>query len=262
MFLKMIGGNTVIDCVAPTSSDFSQFLRTYLGIMDGSLLATQLCHGCRTAFRLLSQEGADAFIGHAMCCSEIRGNARQTAHNTIVEGLRRLACDAGIVVTVEPNGCCGNDDGRRPDLKFELSDGRTVLIDVTLVSPYADHCVIAAGTTCGAAANAAADAKRRKYADIVNVARKIEFMPYVVESLGFFHNDALKIGNIIVDEYKERMSNSDSPAAISMQHMFTWRVSHTMIMAAHSAAAKLARSRFYVRSDQQRIAPPRDLGEA
>ncbi len=139
--------------------------------------------------------------GHALICPG--GSSTQLRHNKLVRRLHDALRRLGLRVGMEHGG--GLDDHRRPGdlIIFGFDDGRDMLVDVTVVSPFTDGRISAlAENGPGAAADLAAEAKVKKYADLDT--EQYTFVAFAVETTGAIGHAAKKL----CQQIHERRSRS------------------------------------------------------
>ena len=111
----------------------------------------------------------------------------------------RALAVSGVVAILEPRGL-DRGDGRRPDgiTIFPFRQGKMLMWDATCVNTFSTTNIINCATAVGAAAIAAEERKRRRYAAL---ALRYDFVPLAVETSGVVgpaFNDLLQdIGNRI-----------------------------------------------------------------
>jgi hypothetical protein len=117
---------------------------------------------------------------HGLSCRLNSGRFPRHAHLNDV--IKRGLASAGIPSVLEPVGL-DRGDGRRPDglTVFPFTEGRSLIWDATCSDTFASSALIESATTPGAAARAAEDRKRRRYAEL---AQRYNFVPLAVETSG------------------------------------------------------------------------------
>jgi len=143
-----------------------------------SLCVPHNCH-CGT---LVDAQGL-----HAMVCKKAPGKiARHHVFNDII---CRAVGAAGIPAVKEPSGL-DRQDGKRPDglTLIPWHCGRSLVWDVTVVSPLAASYVDRAATDAGTEADMTATRKTEKYSTLSSAYR---FEPIAVENLGVFCSTTL-----------------------------------------------------------------------
>lgn len=122
----------------------------------------------------------DALGHHSLSCH--RNPGRLPRHAALNDVVYRALAAAGMVATLEPRGL-DRGDGRRPDgvTVFPFRRGRMLMWDTTCVNTFSTTYIINCATTAGAAALAAEERKRQRYAAL---AQRYDFMPLAVETTG------------------------------------------------------------------------------
>ena len=122
----------------------------------------------------------DALGHHSLSCH--RNPGRLPRHAALNDVVYRALAAAGVVATLEPRGL-DRGDGRRPDgiTVFPFRRGRMLMWDATCVNTFCSSSLVSCATSVGAAALAAEERKRQRYAAL---ARRYEFMPLAVETTG------------------------------------------------------------------------------
>ena len=116
---------------------------------------------------------------------------RLARHNAINDIIHRALGSAGVPAVLEPRGLTSSDE-RRPDglTMIPWSEGRCLAWDDATVSDsLAESHLNRTVHVAGAAAESAADAKIRKYADLP---RAVTFVPVAVEKLGPICSDGIE----------------------------------------------------------------------
>jgi hypothetical protein len=136
---------------------------------------------------------------HGLSCRLAAGRlARHSALNDIIH---RAFVSAGIPSVLEPRGLTSSDE-RRPDgmTMIPWSEGRCLAWDATVSDSLADSHLNRTVHVAGAAAELAADAKIRKYADLSTA---FVFVPVAVETLG----PICSAGEKLITELGRRIAN-------------------------------------------------------
>ena len=122
----------------------------------------------------------DAYGYHSLSCP--RNPGRQPRHTALNDLIYRALAAAGLSAILEPRGL-DRGDGRRPDgvTVFPFRRGRMLMWDATCVNTYASTHLLDCASTAGAAARAAEDRKRQRYAAL---ALRYDFTPLAVETSG------------------------------------------------------------------------------
>ena len=122
----------------------------------------------------------DAFGYHSLSCH--RNPGRLPRHAALNDLVYRALAAGGLVAILEPRGL-DRRDGRRPDgvTVFPFRRGRMLMWDATCVNTFSSSSLVSCATSVGAAALAAEDRKRQRYAAL---AQRYEFMPLAVETSG------------------------------------------------------------------------------
>ena len=126
---------------------------------------------------------------HGLSCKY--GPGRITRHNLLNELLCKALCSSGIPAIKEPTGLV-REDGKRPDglTLVPWSAGKSLTWDVTVADTLAQTNLPQTVHRSGAAAEAAAERKIRKYASI---ATKHMFVPVAFETLGPICSDGVNL---------------------------------------------------------------------
>ena len=148
-------------------------------------LPVQQPHRCRCG------DMSDALGHHSLSCKKNPG--RQPRHIALNDLMYRALAAAGIGAILEPVGL-DRGGGKRPDgiTVFPYRRGRMLMWDATCVNTFCKTNLIASASSAGAAALAAEESKRRKYAAL---AERYDFAPLAVETsgvLGSTFNDLLQ----------------------------------------------------------------------
>lgn len=154
-------------------------------------LAISLRLGCPTIepHRCSCGVIVDQLGHHGLCCRRSAG--RQSRHAALNDVIRRAFVTVNVPALLEPNGIA-RDDGRRPDgmTLIPWGRGRPLVWDATCVDTLAPSHLPGTSRTAGAAAGAAEDLKRRKYAAITG---NCTFVPFAVETMGPWGPQAHKL---------------------------------------------------------------------
>ena len=139
---------------------------------------------------------------HSVICSG--SGDRILRHNSIRDLVAETAREAGFRVQLEHGGGLG--DGRRPgDIAiFNFEKGKTLLIDVAVISPTSEghiHALLKGGA--GAAATAYEEKKRQKYADLEE--SRYDFSPFIIEVTGGFGDAAKALCSKLVDKRNDKL---------------------------------------------------------
>ena len=127
---------------------------------------------------------------YAMVCKKAPGKiARHHVFNDIIW---RAFDAAGIPAVKEPSGLDRQDRKRPHGLTLiPWRGGRSLVWDVTVVSPLAAFYVDREATDAGTVSNMAATRKTEKYSKYSTLSSAYQFEPIAVESLGVFSSTAL-----------------------------------------------------------------------
>lgn len=119
---------------------------------------------------------------HPLSCRFNSGRAPR--HAEVNDIIRRALQSAGFPSILEPVGLSRND-GKRPDgmTTFPLRCGKPVLWDFTCVDTFSSSHIIDSAIEAGSTANAAEEAKIRKYS---NLNSQYFFQPVAVETSGAY----------------------------------------------------------------------------
>ena len=134
----------------------------------------QQTHRCRCGTM------SDALGHHSLSCH--RNQGRLPRHAALNDVVYRALAAAGLAAILEPRGL-DRGDGRRPDgiTVFPFRQGRMLMWDSTCVNTFATTHIIDCASSAGAAARAAEDRKRQRYAAL---ALRYDFAPLAVETSG------------------------------------------------------------------------------
>jgi hypothetical protein len=196
--------------------DFRGALRLWMGRPLNEELNLGAAH-CFCGKPALPTFGAS----HMGSCTKGAGGHRIGRHRWLQDELYDICHESGLAVTREPKVDAPEDhnaeekeflDGSRTDLHVERLrvDARgpkgqrntkwiNVHVDVAFAEPGTDTGLSnGSATHRGAYAAVAANRKRRKYAGRVEKQGYV-FLPFIVETPGFFHEDALKFLKLITE---------------------------------------------------------------
>jgi len=121
---------------------------------------------------------------HAMVCKKAPGKIAR--HHVFNDVIWRAFGAAGIPAVKEPSGL-DRQDGLT---LIPWHGGRSLIWDVTVVSPLAASYVDRAATDAGTVADIAATRKTEKYSTLSSACR---FEPIAVENLGVFSSSTLNL---------------------------------------------------------------------
>ena len=121
-------------------------------------------------------------------------NNKIARHHVFNDIIWRAVGAAGIPAVKEPSGL-DRQDGKRPDglTLIPWHGGRSLLWDVTVVSPLAASYVDRAATDAGTVEDMIATRKTEKYSTLSSAYR---FEPIAVENLGVFSSTTLNLSLI------------------------------------------------------------------
>ena len=158
----------------------NESIRVAVGLRLGCVLCS--AHRCSCG-AVVSDRGI-----HGLSCRLAVG--RLARHNAINDIIHRALGSAGVPAVLEPRGLTSSDE-RRPDglTMIPWSEGRCLAWDATVSDSLADSHLNRTVHVAGAAAESAADAKIRKYADLP---RAVTFVPVAVETLGPICSDGIE----------------------------------------------------------------------
>ena len=158
----------------------NESIRVAVGLRLGCVLCS--AHRCSCG-AVVSDRGI-----HGLSCRLAVG--RLARHNAINDIIHRALGRAGVPAVLEPRGLTSSDE-RRPDglTMIPWSEGRCLAWDATVSDSLADSHLNRTVHVAGAAAESAADAKNRKYADLP---RSVTFVPVAVETLGPICSDGIE----------------------------------------------------------------------
>ena len=158
----------------------NESIRVAVGLRLGCALCS--AHRCSCG-AVVSDRGI-----HGLSCRLAAG--RLARHNAINDIIHRALGSAGVPAVLEPRGLTSSDE-RRPDglTMIPWSEGRCLAWDATVSDSLADSHLNRTVHVAGAAAESAADAKIRKYADLP---RAVTFVPVAVETLGPICSDRIE----------------------------------------------------------------------
>ena len=150
----------------------NETVRVAVALRLGASICTP--HPCRCG-RIM-----DHLRHHCLSCRYNTGRLPRHAHLSDV--VKRGLASAGVPSILEPVGL-DRGDGRRPDglTVFPFNEGRCLIWDATCVDTFSSSALIDSATEPGAAARAAEERKRRRYADL---AQRYRFVPLAVETSG------------------------------------------------------------------------------
>ena len=150
----------------------------------GLRLGTELCqvHQCAACDARVDARGS-----HALSCK--RNAGRTQRHHYINDLVWRAVTKAGIPALKEPHGLC-RSDGKRPDglTLIPWREGRCATWDVTVTDTVAPSYVALSSTAAASAAEAAAQRKEDKYAEL---SKTHHFFPLAFETMGPINRDGL-----------------------------------------------------------------------
>jgi len=153
-----------------SNQEFQNLCRYHLGI---PIRLPKACVLCKAA--------NDDFGDHSTICS--KGTSLTRRHNRIRDYLANEFKKAGFAVEVEPNDLCMYNDRRPGDVRvFCYKDNKDLLIDVTVTSSFNNMSL--ARNHAGYNLKKRADEKMRKYEKDLDNMDNVDFMPFVIESLG------------------------------------------------------------------------------
>jgi hypothetical protein len=141
---------------------------------------------------------------HCLSCQKNAG--RIARHSAINDIIRRTCATVHIPAILEPSGILRND-GKRPDgaTLMPWSKGKCLLWDATCSDTLAKTYISSTAHSAGAAALSAEKRKHKKYEGISN---KYLFVPFAVETLGPFGEEALAL---VKDLGKRLIESSGEP---------------------------------------------------
>ncbi|XP_047985709.1 uncharacterized protein LOC125225875 [Leguminivora glycinivorella] len=167
----------LVSLVALPSSNLGTLLTSSTFRLAVSL---RLGAACVTPHRCHCGAQVTKFGTHGLSCTKSAG--RSARHASLNDILRRALVSAGTPSVLEPTGLA-RDDGKRPDgmtlVPWKL--GRPLVWDATCVDTLAPSHLPGTSARASAAAEAAEQLKRRKYAAIDTGCM---FEPFGVETLG------------------------------------------------------------------------------
>ena len=141
---------------------------------------------------------------HPHCCVEIRRKAVTDRHDSVTKTFGDICKDAGCQVTLEPTMRLANQKekqaNKRADAIITTPDGKTFSIDTSVIHTTAK--TYASITVTDQLANRA-QTKAGKYAHIAQ-AHNHSFYPFIMTSMGTFHNKALDVLTHIAKIAKEQ----------------------------------------------------------
>ena len=123
---------------------------------------------------------SDKLGHHNLSCR--RDPGRLPRHAALNDVLHRALASAGVVAVLEPRGL-DRGDGRRPDgiTVYPFRRGKMLAWDATCVSTYSGSHLLDCAISAGAAARAAEDRKRQRYAAL---RQRYDFVPLAIETTG------------------------------------------------------------------------------
>jgi len=126
---------------------------------------------------------------HGMSCKKSKG--RLSRHGEANDVIARALRSAGVPNIKEPAGC-SRADGKRPDglTLVPWERGRPLVWDFTCCDTFAPTNVVTTAKKLGAAAEAASEAKKRKYGFLEGT---YIFAPIAVETTGVWAKEALSL---------------------------------------------------------------------
>ncbi len=148
-------------------------------------LGTKICH----PHRCRCGEAVDELGTHGLSCQK---NAGRLARHAEINDIIRRACSSIHVPSIlEPSGIYRND-GKRPDgvTLMPWSKGKCLLWDATCSDTLAKSYISSTSRSAGAAALSAEKRKHKKYE---GVAHLYKFVPFAVETLGPFGDEAMDL---------------------------------------------------------------------
>ena len=168
--------------------------------MAGSIAAVQ--QQPQTEVRLcvcgVDMRAADADMHHWMTCGS-NGNERTARHDCIKNVLKAHCNVALLTCAVKPEFAHASRDGGalRPDLLIDLSNSRTVMVDVTVSHPLRQTFFERASTRPLASCEDAARKKKEKYANL-SARFASDFVGFACETTGGLSQGAVRLLSDIV----------------------------------------------------------------
>jgi hypothetical protein len=163
---------------------------------------------------------------HAVTCKRGTSN-RKAKHDSVVRTVASFAREAGYSVLVDKRTPGAIERGRPGDIYLlQAIDGKDVAIDISISSPHNNNNQQRAARVqggAGYAANASAEAKRRKYAAHA-AANNIELRPATAEIYGGWGKETKAIFKVIITRYAQEHS---VPMSIATNR-FYYRVGITL----------------------------------
>ena len=163
-------------------------------------------HKCRCGTEV------DIFGQHGLSCKFSKG--RHSRHTALNESVARALTSAGCQTTLEPTDLSRKDQKRPDGTAFPWHLGKALAWDATVVDTLAATYLAKTSTTQRAAAEAAEEKKRQKYAFLSDT---FHFIPLAFETLGCFGSDASslvsRIGKKITDRTGETRATDFFKAA-------------------------------------------------
>ncbi len=165
--------------------------------VDGSI-AMQQQQPTRVCVCGIDMCGSDAEMHHWMTCTSNRSEVTER-HHCIVNVLKAHCNLALLTCAVEPEFAHATRDGGalRPDLLIDLSNSRTVMVDVTVSHPLRRTFVEQAAAWPLASCEQAARKKKEKYADL-SLRFASDFVGFACESTGGISRGAVQLMSDIV----------------------------------------------------------------
>ncbi len=154
-------------------------------IAVGLRLGTPLCH----PHICVCGESVDQFGTHGLCF--IKKGGTFSRHSALNDILRRAFSKLHVPTLLEPPNMF-RTDGKRADglTLMPWSKGRSLVWDATCSDTLCKSYVTSTSRNAGAAAAKAETRKRDLYAELPS---QYQFVPFAVETLGSFGDDALKL---------------------------------------------------------------------